>query len=182
MANKELVLERAVKGGQEMTGESCCSVLGAEETTGHWILEALAPHLKGTGIECEARPCLPAAFPQPEPHCHRGLGEGTVQLAPSSRPTSQRLLESRHHRLLLSSAELTHRLAPAGHMPDLWHHRRRTRVAPGRRGHRGEPRNDATSLHLKRNKKTPKRRTDLCNYRLALQIARTRSGARLGRQ
>lgn len=31
-------------------------------------------------------------------------------------------------------------------------------------------------------KQNSKRRTDLCNYRLALQIARTRSGAWLGRE
>lgn len=30
------------EGGQETTGKSCCSVLGAEETTGHWISASLA--------------------------------------------------------------------------------------------------------------------------------------------
>lgn len=56
-----------------------------------------------------------------------------------------------------------------------------TSAAPGshlaRGNTRGEPENDAPSLHLKQNSK---RRTDLCNSRLALRIAGTRSGARLG--
>lgn len=30
------------EGGQETTGKSCCLVLGAEETTGHWISASLA--------------------------------------------------------------------------------------------------------------------------------------------
>lgn len=56
-----------------------------------------------------------------------------------------------------------------------------TSAAPGshlaRGNTRGEPENNAPSLHLKQNSK---RRTDLCNSRLALRIAGTRSGARLG--
>lgn len=117
------------------------------ETWSCW--EALTPHLKGMGIECEARPCLPTVFPQPEPCCHLGLGEGTIPLAPSSWPTSPRLPGSRHHRLLSPSVELTHRLAPAGHTPDPWHHRHYTRVAPRRRGHRRRTTQRCNILALK---------------------------------
>lgn len=107
------------------------------------------------GIECEAQPCPPAAFPQPEPHCHLGLREGTVQLAPSSRPNSPRLLESCCHCLLTPSAELTHCLVGTRWSRGI------TAAAPGMHLARGdaggEPRNDATSLHLKQTKKNPPR-------------------------
>ena len=101
--------ERAKKQGRKRLGDTA-SVLGAGEAAGQgvppvveWILalltqlylsrlhgavsclEALHLSSEGTGPECEAQPCPAAAFPQPEPSCHLGLGQGSAQLVNPAR-------------------------------------------------------------------------------------------------
>ena len=48
-------------------------------------LEALHLSFDGTVTERGAQPCPAAAFPQPKPSRHRGLGQGSSQLANPAR-------------------------------------------------------------------------------------------------
>lgn len=141
-----------------------------------------SPQLQGTGTEREAQPCPPAAFPPPEPCCHLERGKGALQLAPSAWPALPRFAGSRHHRLLPPPAAPTLRLNPwgiAAAAPGIHPGRQRAARRRWRRPRR------CTILALKQTKKTKhthtkkktnsKRRTDLRNDRLALQLAGTQS-------
>lgn len=163
--------------------------------TGCWILaslaqlyspepwscwEVLAHHLKGAGIEHEAWPC-PWRFHSQSLAATSGSGRGPFGLL---QPASQPPHCSRRAATIASSL---HPSLCGADPPS----RARCRAhgiaaaAPGLRlaggNTRGESHNDATSLHLNK-KKTSKRRTDFHNYQLALQMAGTRSRARLSRQ